>query len=313
GTGAFTFTPQTGVVYELKIETPAGIEGRHRIPDAKPEGVTLHIPAGVTTSLEPLPVFVHNVGAERRLLVGAYCRGRLLDHRVIHAKAAERTETRLVPAGSVAGVYRVTVFEDRAEAGQPSQFVPAAERLVYRSAAERLNLAVLPDKQRYAPGQRVSLSFSARNEKGRPADAIVMVAAVDKSVLTLADEKTARSMPTHFLLTTEVRKPEDLEHADFLLGTHPRALEAVDLLLGTQGWRRFAEQAPERFRQQHADDAGRLLAAMGETPVRTTNEREVERSAQPEFGQALQRAEAQFSAEERAIKEDLGRALNRME
>src|SRR5262249_8808942 len=78
GMRAFTFTPQAGGAYELKIETPAGIEGRHRIPEAKPEGVALHIPAGVTTSLEPLPVFVHNVGAERRLLVGAYCRGRLL-------------------------------------------------------------------------------------------------------------------------------------------------------------------------------------------------------------------------------------------
>jgi len=58
----------------------------------------------------------------------------------------------------------------------------------------------------------------------------------------MADEKTARAMPTHFLMTTEVRKPEDLEYADFLLGKHPKAAVALDLLLGTQGWRRFASR-----------------------------------------------------------------------
>jgi hypothetical protein len=67
------------------------------------------------------------------------------------------------------------------------------------------------------------------------------VAVVDKSVLTLADEKTHRSMPTHFNLTTSAAN-QDLEHADFLLTRHLRAKEALDLLLGTQGWRRFAEQ-----------------------------------------------------------------------
>src|SRR5205085_2321916 len=134
--------------------------------------------------------------------------------------------------------------------GNRSQLVPVAERLIYRPPAKRLHLTVKPEKERYVPGERVTLTCSAVNEKGQPAPAVLMVAVVDKSVLTLADEKTARAMPTHFLLTTEVRRPEDLEYADFLLGPHPRAAEALDLLLGTQGWRRFAEQDPAKFRQR---------------------------------------------------------------
>ena len=70
-----------------------------------------------------------------------------------------------------------------------------------------------------------------------------MIAVVDKSVLTLADEKTARTLPTHFLLTSDVKKTEELEYADFLLGPHPKASQALDLLLGTHGWRRFAQPA----------------------------------------------------------------------
>src|SRR5207302_10306976 len=103
----------------------------------------------------------------------------------------------------------------------------------------------------YQPGDPVELTLQARNEKKEFVPAIALVAVVDQSVLKLADEKTARAMPTHFLLTTEVRNPEDLEHADILLGPHPKAAQALDLLLGCQGWRRFAEQDPELFQRRN--------------------------------------------------------------
>ena len=101
-------------------------------------------------------------------------------------------------------------------------------------------------------------------------------------MLTLADEKTARSMPTHFLLTTEVRRPEDLEYADFLLGPQPKAAQALDLLLGTQGWRRFAEQDPGQFREQHhdKDEAERLLVTIGQSAPRSDRPRRRRRSGE---------------------------------
>ena len=97
-----------------------------------------------------------------------------------------------------------------------------------------------------------------------------MLVVVDKSVLTLADEKTYRSMPTHFLLTSEVRRPEDLEYADFLLGPQDKAKDALDLLLGVQGWRRFAEQDPAKFREKDIDkeEAERLLVMSGQSTPR---------------------------------------------
>ena len=103
-----------------------------------------------------------------------------------------------------------------------------------------------------------------------------MLAVVDKSVLTLADEKTHRAMPTHFLLTSEVRRPEDLEYADFLLGPQAKAPEALDLLLGVQGWRRFAEQDPVKFREKDGDkeEADRLLVMTGQSPRKTDLARE---------------------------------------
>jgi hypothetical protein len=270
GMGVFTFTPETGRKYELKIDAPGGIEGKYALPDTKPDGVVLSVGAGVTAATEPIRVTVRTAGADRSLLIGAYCRGRLMDHRAVAAKQGEATEVMLQPGQEVGGVYRITVFEELPGQGNRPQLKPVAERLVYRAPARQLLLTAKPDKPRYIPGDKVNLSITGLNEKEQPTGAIVMVAAVDKSVITMADEKTARTMPTHFYLTTEVRRPEDLEYADFLLTANPKAPAALDLLLGTQGWRRFAEQDPGMFQQRFGQDADRLLTANGQGGQRAT-------------------------------------------
>ena len=73
----------------------------------------------------------------------------------------------------------------------------------------------------------MTLKLSAVNEKGEPVPAVSygrrrqQLSVVDDEV----DERTPRpgSLPTHFLLTSEVQRPEELEHADVLLGDHPKA------------------------------------------------------------------------------------------
>ncbi len=270
GMGLFEFTPQAGKTYEVKIDAPIGIESRHTLPAAKVGAVALSIPNGVFT--EKIDVVLRSADTTRKLLVGAYCRGRLLDHLSVVAKKGEAVPVALTPAASVSGVYRVTVFEDRGGA----ELVPVAERLVYRRPVEQLRLEVKADKDAYSPGDRVTLSFKAVDEQKRPVPAIIMAAAVDQGIIKLADEKTARSMPTHFYLTTEVRQPEELEYADFLVGTNAKAARALDLLLGTQGWRRFAEQKdPGRFREQQKQDADRLLMASGAARPEQNNLHEV--------------------------------------
>jgi hypothetical protein len=264
GMGTFEFTPTAGTVYELKIDSPVGIESKHFLPNVTDDGVALRIPTGLTGDTEPIRVLVTSTKRDRQLLVGAYCRGRLLDHRRVTARADEPTEVLLKPDSGVGGVYRVTVFEEQAGADNRQELAPKAERLIYRLAAGRLSLAMKPNRTEYSPRDQASVQLAATNEKGQPTPAILLVAVVDKTVLNMADEKTARSMPTHFFLTSEVRRPEDLEHADFLLSDHPLAPIALDLLLGTQGWRRFAEQDPRNFQKEYKQDAERLLVSLGQ-------------------------------------------------
>ncbi len=296
GLGVFTFTPQTASKFELKIDSPAGMEGVYRLPEIKEDGVVLTIPQGVTTAREPIVALVRSARADRKLLVGAYCRGRLLDHKTITARKGEEVKVELTPAVGAGGVYRVTVFEQRGDDKQRN-FVPMAERLVYRQPAEHLFLTAKPDKRVYVPGDRVKLNFSALDEQEKPASAILLVGVVDKSVVTMADEKTRRAMPTHFLMTSEVKKPEDLEYADFLVGSHPKAPAALDLLLGTQGWRRFAEQDPTRFKQRQADEADRLLVSIGQSD----RPRDLEQSEQEKVAKEIAAQETHLQEERRDL------------
>src|SRR6185369_12623955 len=117
--------------------------------------------------------------------------------------------------------------------------VPRAERLTFRKQDQQLILNVNPDKARYTPAGKVRLELTAYSEKEKPTPAVLLVGVVNRSVVTMADNKTDRLMPTHFLLSGEVKHPAELEHADFLLvehkekATNEKAAAALDLLLAT--------------------------------------------------------------------------------
>ncbi len=247
GMGLFLLTPRQGRKYQIRVQEPAGIEaivGRNFaangewLPAAQVDGVVVSFVKGVVKAQESIRLSIQNAGKDRTLLVGAYCRGRHIDARRIEAKAGQAAKVELQPDKAAGGVYRVSVFEETAERAQPT-YKPLAERLVYCVPAARLDLSVRTDKRSYVPGDKVKLTLEARNEKAEAAPAVLMVAVTDESVHKLADEKTYRHMPAHFLLTSEINGPEELEYADFLLGDHPSATTVLDLVLGTLGWRRF--------------------------------------------------------------------------
>jgi hypothetical protein len=277
GMGVFSFVPENGRRYRLVVDAPAGIERTIALPAVKTGGVIMTTPQLVAEN--EIQVELMSVKERRALLVGAYCRGRLLAHQVVRAGAWQPVNVTLRPNVDAAGVYRITVFE---MTGTPEEIVfnPVAERLVYRKSSARLDVMVTTDRPQYPPGAPVLLKLEALNEKKVRVPALAMVAVVDANVLKRADEKTARGMPTHFLLTNEVKSPEELENADVFLSDHPKAALALDLLLGTQGWRRFAEQNPQRFlerqNQQEARNPNFLANSVQVTQLVESDQKQIE-------------------------------------
>ncbi|WP_020468994.1 alpha-2-macroglobulin family protein [Zavarzinella formosa] len=300
GQGVFVFTPLAGKKYFLKVETPGTIEPPAKegfpLPAAKADGVILTAADAVTERGDPIRLKLQVGQGTKTLQVGAYARGRLIEHKRIEVVAGKPADVQLQGDEKLGGVTRITVFEEPAKAGEGrANLIPRAERLVYRKPAEQLHIGVNPDKTRYSPAGKVSLELSSVNEKEVAAPAVLMVAVVNQSVITMADNKTDRLMPTQFLIAGDVKNPGELEHADFLLTEHPKAAVALDLLLGTQGWRRFAEQNIPAAKPEDRSEVERMLVSNGQrtqAPVDLYHmeERRVNSEFQPKLEEVALRA-----------------------
>jgi len=296
GVGSFWLPhPQVGQKWVLVLEQPAGLEAEYSFPQVKPFGVVMNVPDPVLGELRPIRVNLTSVGKDRKLLVGAVCRGRLVAHTSVTALDGKDVSVELEPEGPAGGVYRITVFEE-IDDGQRSgrQLLPVAERLVFRKPHHRLRLDFDMPRPFALPGEKMALGIRATDEKGQAAPSILYLAVVDRAVLDHANDRTARSMPTHFYLMTEVRDAEDLEDADFLLSEDPLAPVALDLLLGTQGWRRFAEQEPAAFRARYGQAAERLLVGLGNVPTQADNRHVVRQAYERELADQLALLEPAF-------------------
>ncbi|MBM3980840.1 MAG: hypothetical protein FJ304_11250 [Planctomycetes bacterium] len=305
------------------------------LPTPQAEGVVMSVLDPITAPGEPIRVQLHTVGRPRVLVVGAYTRGKLSDTQKVQIEPDVPQIVKLMagpdPRG---GVVRITCFEEPEERpGAPKgDLKPVAERLVFRKPGEVLNLAITTSSANpanapavpvapgapptFTAGSPLNLSILATDEKGGPAAAVLWAAALNTGV---APGPKDRKLPTHFLLAGEVKNPDDLEHADFLLTNHPKAAEALDLVLGTQGWRRFAEQAPPQLPMGGrpapnvgaADpDLARLMIQNGQYRVHTEpapvrDQRDIDQKFAPRYESAtkavaLARAALDETAAERA-------------
>ncbi len=248
GAAVVAFTPQAGEVYSLKLLSPKGARVRVEPVGVQPGGVVLSAANPVGKEGEPLRLTVRDTRAGRDLLVLASCRGRLVDQKAVRADV-KGAAVELTPVAGTRGVIRVTVCAK----GQ-GRLMPLAERLVYRAPAEYLVLSAAGkagagQPLRFATAARAELRVQARTETGAPTLAWLLAAVVDRKVLCVPGQQAEAGPPAHFYLRREVREPEGLEDADFLLADTPPAHRALDLFLGTHGWRHFV----------HADRGGAVV------------------------------------------------------
>jgi len=128
------------------------------------------------------------------------------------------------------GVLRVTVENlDTATA--------IAERLVFRRPNATVSLKVTSNYKTYCPGDTATITVQAKDCEGKPVVTPVILSITDESVLeTVEKRKQAPRIPEMIYLEDEVAHLEDCQ---VYLSENSKSDVAVDLLLGTQGWRRF--------------------------------------------------------------------------
>jgi hypothetical protein len=271
GRGRFTFTPVAGDEYRLKITEPAGIRTTFPLPAVKPNGVVITSLGDVSTNRVGLRIAST---IEQSMIVTLRKRERELDRKEVQLAGGKPTQVEL-DCGDATGVLVTTVWGHvgeslrskirRGEDSQQSASLrvaatwPLAERLVFAKPPHEVLVNISADRPRYVPGGKATLSLTTTDESGAPTSAVVGLTVTDDSVLEMIDRREqAPRLPVMALLEPDVR---DLADAHVYLDRdNPQAATAIDLLLGTQGWRRFALIDVATFIEQHSDAARRVLA-----------------------------------------------------
>ncbi|HEX4999890.1 MAG TPA: carboxypeptidase regulatory-like domain-containing protein [Terriglobia bacterium] len=249
GRGRFSFTPARGESYSLKLTEPAGIQTVYPLPEIKTSGVVLSSTSDITPKRSSVTVrLASTTGGVYDVSLSQ--RGKEISNTSVTLKSVQPLNVTFTVPRSLDGVITATVYDD----GKP-----VAERLIFRQPEHALNVKVTTDQKDFVPGDRVTLHVATTDDTGKPVGAVVGLAVTDSSVLEMI-EKRAQSpqLPAMALLESDVRELADARV--YLDESDPKSARATDLLLGTQGWRRFAAADLSKFVAAAGDAARRALA-----------------------------------------------------
>ncbi|MEZ6114086.1 MAG: MG2 domain-containing protein [Pirellulaceae bacterium] len=253
GRGRFAFTPEAGQKYSMRIDEPAGIAALYPLPEVAEKGAVLSTEQDAFAADEPVNVRVRAAGLDGDLLVTLSKRESVIGRMNVEAVdgSVDKVAKFELAESDADGVLIATVWD--------SQGNPLAERLVFRQPAKQVRVKISADAEQYVPGGTARLTIETTDESGKPLSAVVGLAVTDDSVLEMIEKREqAPRLPVMVLLEGDVRELADA-HV-YLDAENDEAPRQVDLLLGTQGWRRFAFINTEAFVQEHGDDARRVLA-----------------------------------------------------
>ena len=273
GRGRFVLQPVRGETYTLKVTEPASVRKTVKLPAPVNEGATLMSASEVTAADQPVKLTVAWTGDR---VVNVTLRQRDVELSTVQVDARKQTGSEVsLDAKDAEGVLVATVW---AKDG-----TPLAERLVFRQAKKNLAIEVKADRERYVPGAPVSLKLKTLID-GKPTSAFVGLTVTDDSIQELIEKREqAPSLPVMVFLEDDVRELADAQV--YLDAKNPKSKLAVDLLLGTQGWRRFGMINVADFLNREQDEARRALAMFdGRSMIPDDDERNMVVDAAPMGG-----------------------------
>jgi hypothetical protein len=229
GMGRFELVPAADRRYHVEITRPVGIVTRADVPVARPDGCVLRAIDRKAADALRIAVICKT---RRPLQIEATLRETRLAGGAFDAEAGQPTLVELPIGRTPQGAVRVTLFSATGE--------PLAERLVYHGASANLKVTLTADRTSYAPRDPVKLRIHATDPRGNPVKANIGVAVVDDTVLSYADDKTARIL-AHTYLEPELgaTAADPIEEPNFYFSDKPEAAAAMDALLATRGYRKF--------------------------------------------------------------------------
>lgn len=230
GMGSFYLNSEESNIYTAELIFPDGSTKKYPLPNSKKSGVTLQ---ASTVSKDVIDVKLMStldlVGTESsgNYYVLGQMNGSVYFSATIPLQ--KQVTTFKIPKKDLPiGLMQLTVFSGSSEA--------ISERLVFVSKESDFQVALKSDKAEYGIKQKVKLTISATDSL-KATQGNLSIAVIDESKAPIAEENETTILSTLLLtgdLTGYIEKPNY-----YFSNTNEEKLAKLDLLLLTQGYRRF--------------------------------------------------------------------------
>lgn len=221
GMGDFFFTPDSEKKYHIALDNGSD----YSLPEIYLQGMTLRLSKQNKKYLEFFISQAEGSPDQEICLLGqirgmvcCVAKGMLKDRLKIKMPLSEFPYQ---------GIAEFTLFNGSMQ--------PVAERLVYVNPEKKLRVNIEPDKKAYAIREKATLKIKVTDEDGAPVKANLGISVFDKAYINPADPV---NILTYCYLSSQIR---GRVHNPLYYFDEKKTgrLQALDLLLLTQGWRRY--------------------------------------------------------------------------
>ena len=229
GMGFFSFLPD-GQSYKAKVQYE-GKEYTFDLPKSLPAGYVLNV-QNLRQDEVGIRILKTRDLPDQPLGITLTCRGKLQFFEAFSLDDFDEYALQFPKADLPAGVNQITLFDAKGEI--------LAERLFFVPAKEEEKVKIEPRlRNRLEPYGLINLDFEAKDPAGQPVATVFSLAIRDAA--TAIPTASTATMQSYFLLASDLKGY--IEDPDYYFETDDnRHRLALDLLMMTQGWRRYEWQ-----------------------------------------------------------------------
>lgn len=254
GMGSFSITPNAGETYYAEIIGNSDKEQRFWLPTVRKEGyaMTINNMEDDTLKLKVIRPTRENIKDEV-LGISAMCRGQVILFKQVEWNEQNEFEMNWPKDKLIEGVCQFTLFNT---VGQVY-----AERLAFIPPQKGVKFHLSGNKEVYQPKEPIELNFKLTDWNDNPLTTMFSLSVRDADMETPSNKNNAGNMAANLLLGSDLKGY--IHDVDYYLEADDAGhRRAVDLLLCTQGWRRYDWEEmvkPDQFKVEYPAEEGIVI------------------------------------------------------
>ncbi|KPK86071.1 MAG: hypothetical protein AMS27_05890 [Bacteroides sp. SM23_62_1] len=225
GMGEFRINPEVNEKYYALVNLENNRKEKINLPEPLPSGYILDVN---NRSNKEILVKINSTFTDPELILIGHTRGHIFYHSNIRLESGQ-AEIKIPADLFPTGILNLTLFDNRSQ--------PLCERLVFVNHNDLLNVDIEPDKEIYGTRQKISLKITIRDKDNNPVEGNFSLAVSDREMNNFSGDFYS-GISSYLLLVSDLKGRIQNPGYYFEKNT-PETRQALDLLMMTQGWRRF--------------------------------------------------------------------------